>query len=145
MTHGNSAEKLLKHHSIRNTGCREVIIQEFYRHPHALSQPDLEKAIGEDFDRVTIYRTLTLFLEKGILHKVPDDSGATKYALCPEDCSETAHHHEHVHFKCNQCGMTQCLDHVHIPKVPLPAGFTLLETNLLVHGVCKQCNLMVNG
>lgn len=139
MAQVNQADRLLKQHSIRNTGCREGIIEEFYKYPHALSQPDLEKAIGGDFDRVTIYRTLTLFLEKGLLHKVPDDSGATKYALCPEDCSEDAHSHEHVHFKCTNCGMTQCLDHVHIPEVRLPEGFTFIETNLLVQGICREC------
>lgn len=136
----NSSLKLLQEHKIRKTGCREEILNEFFSHSHALSQPDLEKAVGEEFDRVTIYRTLTLFLEKGLIHKVLDDSGAMKYALCPSACGEDGHHHhEHVHFKCVKCGMTLCLDHVEIPKLTLPEGFSMVETDLLVQGICSQC------
>ncbi len=107
---------------------------------HALSQPDLEKALGELYDRVTIYRTLTLYLEKGILHKVLDDSGAMKYALCPDACHSHDHRHDHVHFKCLRCGNTSCIEDLEVPRLVLPNGYTLTEANFLLSGVCKSCN-----
>ena len=132
--------RLLKEHSIRRTNSRMDILQEFARNRHALSQPDLEKSLGEEYDRVTIYRTLTLYLDRGILHQVLDDSGAMKYALCQETCGTDHHHHDHVHFKCTNCDQTVCISDAHIPRITLPQGFRLEEQNLLMTGVCANCN-----
>lgn len=140
--HSLQLEDLLRHHDIRNTDGRMAILEQFERAGHALSQPDLEKALGHLYDRVTIYRTLTLYLEKGILHKVLDDVGAMKYALCPQACHDHdhRHRHEHVHFKCNRCGNTQCIEDIEVPQLRLPAGYALEEANLLLSGVCPSCN-----
>jgi Fur family ferric uptake transcriptional regulator len=131
---------ILKDYKLRNTTCREEILDVFMQRDFALSHADLESTISENFDRVTVYRTLKTFLDKGIIHKVLDDEGVTKYALCREQCSSAEHHHEHVHFKCVQCGLTNCLDSVLIPAIYLPAGYRMLETSLLVQGVCQICN-----
>lgn len=140
----STADHLLAHHNIRNTSGRVDILRTFLDHGHALSQPDLERNLGEKYDRVTIYRTLTLYLEKGLLHKVLDDAGAMKYALCPDTChsgTEThGHAHDHVHFKCVRCGNTTCIEEVEVPSVKLPKGYVLAEKNLLMSGVCKDCN-----
>ncbi len=133
-------KNILKDFKLRNTNCREEILDVFLQRDFALSHADLETNISETFDRVTVYRTLKTFLDKGIIHKVLDDEGVTKYALCRDHCTHTEHHHEHVHFKCVQCGLTNCLDSVQIPSIHLPAGYKLLETNLLVQGVCRTCN-----
>lgn len=132
--------KLLKRYDIRNTGGRMAVLQNFAAVSHAQSQPDLERSLGEQFDRVTIYRTLTLFLEKGIIHKVLDDSGAMKYALCPDTCESHDHRHDHVHFKCVECGNTQCIEDLEVPPLRLPKGYSLHEANFLLSGICKECN-----
>jgi Fur family ferric uptake transcriptional regulator len=130
----------LKHHQLRNTTCREEVIQLFSTKGTALSHSDLESSLGEMFDRVTLYRTLKTFVEKGILHKVLDDNGL-RYALCKQECATHGHHHhDHVHFKCLQCGETNCLESTHIPSFSLPEGYKALETNLLIQGVCPQCS-----
>lgn len=133
-------QELLRGHDIRHTDGRVAILEHFDQMGHALSQPDLEKALGDQYDRVTIYRTLTLYLDKGILHKVLDDSGAMKYALCPDACDAHDHRHEHVHFKCTRCGNTNCIEDLEVPMITLPQGYTLLEANLLLSGICRQCN-----
>jgi Fur family ferric uptake transcriptional regulator len=133
-------EQLLRDHDIRHTDGRLAILHAFDGAGHALSQPDLEKSLGTQHDRVTIYRTLTLYLEKGILHKVLDDSGAMKYALCAEACHAHDHQHDHVHFKCTRCGNTSCLDELEVPRLVLPRGYTLSEANFLLSGVCGPCN-----
>jgi Fur family transcriptional regulator, ferric uptake regulator len=65
-----------------------------------------------------------------------------KYALCKNECNtiEQTHKHDHVHFKCNECGQTTCLDQVTIPTLKLPEGYKKVEMNLLVQGVCVSCN-----
>jgi Fur family ferric uptake transcriptional regulator len=104
-----------------------------------LSHGDIEKEIANSLDRVTVYRTLKTFLDKGLIHKVLDDEGSLKYALCKEACNTVEHHHDHVHFKCTNCGQTICLN-LDVPPLKLPKGYTATETNLLVQGVCEKCN-----
>ena len=133
---------ILKDNKLRQTDCREEILQVFMSKPHALAHADVEGQLTEQFDRVTVYRTLKTFLDKGIIHKVLDDEGGVKYAICKANChtEDHKHHHDHVHFKCITCGLTTCLDHVTIPSIILPEGYQRVETNLLVQGVCKNCS-----
>ena len=133
------SDKLLRTYRLRSTPTRQEILQLFLQKDYALSHSDIEKEVSEDSDRVTVYRTLRTFLDKGLIHKVLDDEGVMKYALCTTACSSTNHHHEHVHFKCTECGQTSCLN-VEIPSVRLPKGYKSKELNLLIQGVCEVCN-----
>ncbi|MCA6078485.1 Fur family transcriptional regulator [Fulvivirga sedimenti] len=133
--------KILKNYRLKNTSCRHDVLQILLNHDHAMSHADLESAVEDSYDRVTLYRTLKTFQEKGLIHKVLDDSGATKYAPC-SDCSVEEHHHEHIHFKCNKCGNTVCIEDVTIPQIILPEGFSIEERNILISGTCNICNNM---
>lgn len=132
--------KILKRHQLRLTASRKEILQVFLDNRSALSQPDVEEHMGGDCDRVTIYRTLTTFMEKGILHKVLDDSGVMRYAVCSEACKADDHKHDHIHFKCTRCGQTICIEQAHIPQIALPKGYQMKEVNVLMQGVCAHCN-----
>jgi Fur family transcriptional regulator, ferric uptake regulator len=136
----SNIKTLLKDFDLRSTDCRSAILEIFLHKNFALSHSDIENKISDSYDRVTVYRTLKTFLDKGIIHKVLDDSGSTKYALCREHCTSAHHNHEHVHFKCIDCGLTNCLDDIEVPAIKLPQGYKILEVNLLVQGVCKKCN-----
>jgi Fur family transcriptional regulator, ferric uptake regulator len=132
----------LKDKNLRHTDAREAVLSVFLAGQHALSHADLETELDAGFDRVTIYRTLKTFVDKGLIHKVLDDVGGMKYALCKKECNTTEHNHQHdhVHFKCNNCGQTTCLDGLAIPAFQLPNGYKKQEMNLLVQGVCDKCN-----
>lgn len=132
-------EQILKDFSLRNTSSRSDILHLFLDHPYALSYSDIEREVAPTYDRVTVYRTLKTFLDKGVVHKVLDDEGGLKYALCKDHCTTAEHHHEHVHFKCTQCGQTNCLEDMEIPEVRLPRGYRARELNLLIQGVCPKC------
>jgi Fur family transcriptional regulator, ferric uptake regulator len=131
--------QILKDYDLRTTTSRSAILRLFLKNSFALSYSDIEREIAVTFDRVTVYRTLKTFLDKGVIHKVLDDAGSLKYALCSEPCSTHEHHHEHVHFKCIKCGHTSCLEDVTIPEVKLPKGFNIAEVNLLIQGTCNRC------
>ena len=135
-------KRLLKNHTLRVTDCRIDVLEQFYRSKHALSFKDLEEVL-EEYDRVTLYRTLNSFIEKGLLHQIPSDDGFASYGLCTSECSDQAHQHDHVHFKCNECGHIECLSEYHVPKVNLP-GYQIKEQNLIVNGICKRCNDQVS-
>lgn len=139
MDHG-PLKQLLKDYSLRFTKGRADIMSIFINRHTAVSHADIEAAVDSKYDRVTIYRTLKSFLAKGLIHKVPDDSGTAHYALCNDACNEIAHRHNHIHFKCKICDEITCLNHLDIPLVSLPRGFKMLECNYLVTGVCDKCN-----
>jgi Fur family ferric uptake transcriptional regulator len=130
---------LLRDFNLRSTPNREEILDLFIEKNYALSHSDIEKEIDASLDRVTVYRTLKTFLDKGLIHKVLDDEGSLKYALCKEACTVAEHHHDHVHFKCIKCGQTSCLN-VEVPVIKLPKGYQANEVNLLIQGVCERCN-----
>lgn len=135
----NHVKNTLKEHSLRNTSCREDVLDILTRNNAALSHGEIERELDSRFDRVTIYRTLRTFVDKGIIHKVLDEEGL-RYAICKDQCDGAHHHHDHIHFKCTVCGLTNCIENVTIPTIRLPEGYQSLETNLLVQGVCPQCN-----
>ena len=134
------SNRLLKDFRLRSTPSRQEILHLFIKKDYALSHGDIEKEINNELDRVTVYRTLKTFLDKGLIHKVLDDEGSLKYALCNEACSVAGHHHNHVHFKCTICGQTNCLN-VEIPSVKLPKGYKADEVNLLIQGICENCSV----
>jgi len=136
---GSMSERLLRDFKLRSTPNRQEILHLFLLRNYALSHGDIENEIENNLDRVTVYRTLKTFLDKGLIHKVLDDEGSLKYALCKEACTTAGHHHDHVHFKCIQCGQTNCLN-VEVPIVRLPKGYRTTESNLLIQGVCERCN-----
>jgi Fur family ferric uptake transcriptional regulator len=135
-----TTKDLLKEFDLRTTSCRTEILSLFLNNNYALSHSDIEHTLSDAHDRVTVYRTLKTFLDKGIIHKVLDDGGSAKYAICKDSCSIEDHNHEHVHFKCLKCGMTNCLENVEVPKFNLPSGYNAVETYLLVQGICSICS-----
>lgn len=136
---GAVSNRLLRDFRLRSTPSRQEILHLFLKKDYALSHGDIEKEINNALDRVTVYRTLKTFLDRGLIHKVLDDEGALKYALCNEACNAAGHHHDHVHFKCTRCGQTNCLD-IEIPSVKLPKGYKPEELNLLIQGICENCS-----
>lgn len=127
----------LEQKEVRPTAMRLLVLETLQKQKAALSLQDLEDTF-EKADRITLYRTLKTFKEKGLIHSIEDGTGATKYALCQEGC-ECAPEDMHVHFFCNSCEDTFCLPKFKIPEVSLPNGFVPMETNLLVKGVCSNC------
>ena len=131
---------LLKRNRLSVTDSRVKILELFLSQQGALAHGDIEKRTGERFDRVTVYRTLHSFLNKGIIHTIPTTDNSIRYALCKENCEEGHHHDNHVHFVCDDCGNTICLDGVTIPQIQLPSGFRLKQVEMVVSGKCKSCN-----
>jgi Fur family ferric uptake transcriptional regulator len=132
-------DDILKRNQLSVTSGRRKILELFLHQGGALSHSDIEKKAGEKFDRVTVYRTLQAFLEKGLIHSIPTADNAVRYALCRDNCSAGHHRDDHVHFVCHHCGNTTCLDDVAIPAIDLPEGFSAQQVEMVVSGVCKSC------
>src|SRR6476469_2308380 len=135
----NRLNEILRRKNLSVTDSRRKILTLFLSTPDAMAHGDIEKKAGEKFDRVTIYRTLQTFVEKGIVHTIPTADNSVLYALC-KDCAEGHHHDDHIHFVCSQCDRTICLDDVVSPNIELPEGYIADNVQVVIHGTCKNCN-----
>lgn len=135
----DQAVALLEHHDLRKTKVRRQVLEVFLSKKEALSHNDIENRF-EDIDRITLYRTLRTFEEKGLIHKAIDGSDKQKFALCQDGCTEHDHKDEHAHFHCGNCEKTYCLDGVHAPKITAPAGFQIESYHLVLKGICEECS-----
>lgn len=132
-------DQLLEKHKLKKTGPRFSVLEVLSNRNVATSQPILEEILGKDVDRVTLYRILKTFEEKGIIHKIIDTNGTANYAVCHASCTEHQHRDEHLHFNCTVCKNVYCLNDVHIPAFSLPDGFEATTINLVASGICPNC------
>lgn len=142
-TRDQQAEKfaqLLKANRLKVTQPRLQVLEIISTKESAISQPELEKIVGTEIDRVTLYRILGSFEEKGILHKVFDLNGTATYALCSSKCSADHHHDQHVHFICSVCNSVFCLEEISLPKINLPTHFSLHSLAINAVGICADCS-----
>ena len=130
---------ILKQSGLSITESRKKILDLFLETEGALAHADIEKNTASAFDRVTVYRTLQTFVEKGIIHQIPTTDNSILYALCKHNCEQGHHHDDHVHFICSNCDKTICLDEVTVPEVKLPKNFTKQQSAMVVTGICEDC------
>jgi Fur family ferric uptake transcriptional regulator len=118
---------------------RELVLKVLSEQSAAISLADLEQKF-EKVDKVTLYRTLKTFEENKLIHSIDDGTGSVKYALCKETCQ--CHPEDlHVHFLCTKCQQTYCLNDISIPSIALPLNFKLETINMVMKGVCSNCDI----
>lgn len=130
-------ENILIARQIKPTAMRLLVLEYLLKQITAISLSNLETEF-ERSDRITLYRTLKTFEEKGIIHTIKDGTEA-KYALCQNECNNGLHSDTHLHFYCTVCKELYCLPKVQIPEISLPDRFKLAELSLVGRGVCNNC------
>lgn len=132
------AHKILEEKAVRITPMRQLLLEYFLQHEGTFGLIELENAFPKS-DRITMYRTLKTFEEKGIIHGINNGTGEVKYALCDEHCTPIHHIDQHPHFQCEQCKRVTCIDSLVIPKMELPQGYLSKEITMMIKGVCPDC------
>lgn len=130
-------EQRLILHGIRPTAVRLLIYKTALRFHDTFSMTEMELAL-ESVDKSTVFRTLSLFAARHLLHEIEDGSGATKYCICRND-HPCGIDELHCHFYCEACRKTFCLDRTQIPVVRRPAGFEVRQIDYLLKGLCADC------
>lgn len=133
----SSTQHLSSHH-IRSTETRVAVLDLFLQNNQALSKQDIESNLPGQ-DRITLYRTLKTFEDKGLIHKVFNSSNKIKYALCSESCGHEEHNDQHIHFECTECKQTTCIEEVPLPEIKLPKDYLVQKLELTVTGLCNNC------
>ncbi len=115
----------------------EIIEENKSRH---LSAEDIYEVLRERSSEIglaTVYRTLDLFVELSILHKVDFDEGRSRYELAPNQS------HRHHHLICLTCGQVieakeDLLNQLE-EMIEQENGFLVLDHSVKFYGYCQEC------
>ena len=129
--------ELMRHHGIRSTANRDIVVRALADAVRPLTLSELEQEIAT-IDKSGIFRTLTLFLEHHLVHAIDDGCSGTRYELC-RSLNEEDDDDLHVHFHCERCHQTFCLNAIPIPEVALPEGYAKTSANFTLKGYCPKC------
>ena len=128
---------LLARHGIKPTANRIVIAETMAAADYPMSMKEIEVKL-QTIDKSSVFRSLTLFREKHLVHQVEDGNDVVRYELCLSDSHEEDDD-MHVHFYCEFCHRTYCLPELLIPEVKLPEGYLQTSINYMVKGRCPSC------
>lgn len=127
----------MERRGVKPTAMRLLIFRTLFESGRALSLGELEQKL-DTVDKSTIFRTLTLFLSRHLVHGLEDGSGSLKYEVCAGG-SSCSLEDMHVHFYCVQCQRTFCFKQQQVPLVDLPEGYAVQSINYMMKGVCPTC------
>ena len=92
-------------------------------------------AADEEIGLATVYRVLTQFEQAGLVARHNFEGGHSVFELSKED------HHDHI--VCQKCGkITEFSDEkieIRQSEVAKSLGYTLLDHNLNMYGLCPDC------
>jgi Fur family ferric uptake transcriptional regulator len=139
----DTATRYLLDRGLRITKARRLVIRSLVDYPGPRSAADLDVAMRRRVPLSSIYRTLLLLEEAGLITRYRDGEGVARYELAERITGD--HHH---HFVCVQCGRT---DEVAIPaplegaitrlidKLADAEGYDITGHRLELEGVCSTC------
>lgn len=127
----------LESKGIRPTANRILVMKTLMVEQNPQSLSNLERKMVS-MDKSSIFRTLTLFLEHDVVHAFEDGRGVLCYELC-EEKGACDHHDGHIHFYCESCQRSFCMEDIHIPSFELPEGFYPHSISFVIKGECPDC------
>lgn len=127
----------LESKGIRPTANRILVMKTLMGEQNPQSLSNLERKMVS-MDKSSIFRTLTLFLEHDVVHAFEDGRGVLCYELC-EEKGACNHHDGHIHFYCESCQRSFCMEDIHIPSFELPEGFYPHSISFVIKGECPVC------
>ena len=136
-------EVLLKSIGSKVTPGRVKILEVLEQEPKPLTVEELKKKVGKEVDGVTLYRSLELLADAGIVERSDLRHGHAHYELVVD----RPHHH---HIVCTNCGYVEDIEVPH-PTVSAKEalkrskGFTSVKDySLEFYGLCKKCRVKLN-
>lgn len=129
--------KKLEYKGIKATANRILVYRMLAGADNPISLADMER-LNLQMDKSSIFRVLTLFLEHDVVHAFEDGRGILNYELCHSEgtCNRKDNH---VHFYCESCHRSFCLDDIHIHDIRLPEGSYAHSLSFVVKGECAEC------
>ncbi|HEU5357930.1 MAG TPA: Fur family transcriptional regulator [Gemmatimonadales bacterium] len=129
----------LRDHRLPVTRPRESVARAIFAadgHPSADGLARALKAGGAPVGTATLYRTIDLLIESGLVRARDFGEGVRRF-------EPAAGADDHGHFVCERCGAvtefsTERLERM-LPLMADEAGFRLERHDVALHGVCRDC------
>ena len=128
---------------------RQTVLQVFLDHPGThLSAEDVHDILRQNKSEIglaTVYRSLELLSDLGILQKMEFGDGCSRYEVNTTNPSE--HHHHHL--ICTKCGKVtefedDLLENLEA-DIQEKMGFEVENHQVKFYGICKECQKSVEG
>ncbi|MBQ1470311.1 MAG: transcriptional repressor [Schwartzia sp.] len=122
---------------------RRTVLEILLEHPgEHLSAEDVYGALRDkssDVGLATVYRTLELLVQLGILQRMEFGDGCSRYEIADIEKNE----HQHHHLICIKCGKVteffdDLLDELEA-DVAAKSGFKITDHQVKFYGYCKEC------
>nr|WP_284700639.1 Fur family transcriptional regulator [Thermoanaerobacterium sp. R66] len=115
----------------------DVIIENREKHLSSEEIYDLVKEKYPEIGLATVYRTLQLFDEMGIIYKLNFDDGRSRYELYHNE------DHQHHHLICLKCGSViemegDLLENLE-EAIENTKNFQIIDHNVKFFGYCSKC------
>ncbi len=124
---------------LRNTDQRKLIIDTLFDSTEHLTIDQVLARVHKDDPRIgyaTVYRTMKMLSESGIVHEHKFGDGFTRFELADEDA-----HHDHL--ICVECGKITEFEEPLIEelqdRIAARYGFQVHDHKHELYGVCKDC------
>ena len=125
----------LQEKGYRSTAPRRTLAAAISEQEHHFTAEGLRLKLPPELGRATVYRTLKILVDAGVLCRVLMEDGDLHYQL--------SHHGHHHHLLCVHCGSSQDLTGCDIEDVlastSVRHGFELSGHWLEVYGRCRDC------
>ncbi len=139
-TEAKKVYRRLQEEDFKLTRQRRIIVGTLLRcrdtHPSA---EELHQLVREELPEVglaTVYRTLDLLERLDVIRGVNFGDGRTRYEL-------TSELHQHHHVVCGRCGRIEEVDEDLLgdveDRIAERTGFTILDHDLKLYGICLDC------
>ena len=128
----------LEHKGVKPTINRILVYSTLVQINRPVSLKDLENEML-NLDKSSIFRVLTLFAEHDVVHAFEDGRGIIHYELCHHHDGECNHSDGHLHFYCETCQQSFCLEDTPLPDIHLPEGFVPHSISFVIKGECPHC------
>jgi len=129
---------LLQNHGLRNTTARQAVFKVFKSGP-AITTKELSDQTADKLDTASLYRTLTLFRDLGIIQDVVV-GGSRKIELTD---AFAPHHH---HISCSKCGAATAIHNdgfeKQIENLATSYGYIHSSHSFEITGICPTCQLI---
>ena len=135
--------KILKSKGLKVTNQRKAVLKALSSKPDQhLTAEEIYELVRVDTPEIgiaTIYRTIQLLCELGLIDKLNLDDGYVRYEIGKEDKNE--HHHHHL--ICKSCGKVWSFEDDLLEElesyIERKTDFHVLDHELKFYGQCKEC------
>jgi len=138
--------ELLRNNGLKVTKQRIAILEAMESKPgeHLTAEEifDYVKPRYKEIGLATVYRTIQLYAELGLVDRLNLDDGYTRYEI-GQSMNTLSDQHHHHHLICSECGQVAAFQGDLLEtleqRILESIGFLVEDHEVKLYGICKEC------